>query len=55
MQKYIKKLRFSLNENIYCTKNINNMKNVKNLLDNDYQFELKKLNMPEDIVPIKKK
>ena len=56
LQKDIKKLQSLLNEHIYCAKNINNMRNVKNLLDNDYQFELKKLNMPEETeVPIKKK
>ena len=55
LQKDIKKLQSILNQHIYCSKNIYNLRNIKNFLENDYEFELKKLNMPEESIPIKKK
>ena len=41
-------LKFIINEHEYCKKTINNLKHTKSLLANEYDFEIKKLNMFND-------
>ena len=45
LKREIQDLKFIINEHEYCKKNINVLKNSKNLLENEYEFEKKKLNM----------
>ena len=45
LQSEIKKLEFLSNEHQYCQKYKDALRNTKNILENEYEFEIKKINM----------